>query len=125
MTTGSIPKRGTALADGRELIYFDDADTTLGPERSFDARILDPQPATATMRQDVLTGDWVSIAAALQNRTFTLRSIITRLRRRAPGTASRSRHATTWQSSRTAPRPSDPTLPANPTVRAASMTLRS
>ncbi|CAN5404661.1 galactose-1-phosphate uridylyltransferase [soil metagenome] len=66
----TIVKRPTVLADGRELIYFDDADTTLGPERSVDARTLDPRPASATMRQDVLTGEWVSIAAARQNRVF-------------------------------------------------------
>jgi len=68
--TPGIEIRPTTLADGRELIYFDDADTTLGPERSVDTRVLDPRPATATMRQDVLTGDWVSIAAARQNRVF-------------------------------------------------------
>ncbi|TPX06475.1 galactose-1-phosphate uridylyltransferase [Schumannella luteola] len=58
----------TRLADGRELIYFDDADTTLGPERRLDTRTLDARPETATMRLDVLTGEWVSIAAARQNR---------------------------------------------------------
>lgn len=68
--TGSIVVRPTVLADGRDLIYFDDADTTLGPERAVDARDLDPRPANATMRQDVLTGEWVSIAAARQNRAF-------------------------------------------------------
>ena len=66
----SIATRTTVLADGRELIYFDDADTTLGPDRKADARVLDPRPDTATMRQDVLTGDWVSIAASRQNRVF-------------------------------------------------------
>lgn len=70
MTAGGIAKHVTVLADGRELIYFDDADTALGPERAVDARTLDPRPPTATMRQDVLTGDWVSIAAARQNRVF-------------------------------------------------------
>ena len=65
-----ITKRTTVLADGRELIYFDDADTTLSGERAADARILDPRPATATMRQDVLTGEWISVAAARQNRVF-------------------------------------------------------
>lgn len=65
-----VLKRSTRLADGRELIYFDDPDTTLGPDRAADARDLDPRPATATMRQDVLTGDWVSVAAARQNRAF-------------------------------------------------------
>lgn len=66
----SITKRATVLSDGRELIYFDDADTTLTAERRVDARTLDPRPDTATMRQDVLTGEWVSIAASRQNRVF-------------------------------------------------------
>lgn len=65
-----ITKRPTTLADGRDLIYFDDVDTMLGAERAADARHLDPRPATATMRQDVLTGEWISIAAARQNRVF-------------------------------------------------------
>nr|WP_202401072.1 galactose-1-phosphate uridylyltransferase [Microbacterium sp. TL13] len=58
------------MADGRELIYFDDAGTALGPERAIDARELDPRPATATMRQDVLTGDWITVASNRQNRAF-------------------------------------------------------
>lgn len=65
-----VIKRATHLADGRELIYYDDPDTALSTERTVDARVLDPRPTTATMRQDVLTGDWVSIAAARQNRAF-------------------------------------------------------
>ncbi|GEP47253.1 galactose-1-phosphate uridylyltransferase [Microbacterium saccharophilum] len=65
-----VLKRPTRLADGRELIYYDDPATTLGPDRAVDARDLDPRPATATMRQDILTGDWVSVAAARQNRAF-------------------------------------------------------
>jgi len=58
------------MADGRELIYFDDPDTTLSPERAADSRHLGPRPENAVMRQDVLTGEWVSIAAARQNRVF-------------------------------------------------------
>jgi UDPglucose--hexose-1-phosphate uridylyltransferase len=65
-----ITMHPTTLADGRELIYFDDADTTLSGERAVDKRALDPRPETATMRQDVLTGEWISIAAARQNRAF-------------------------------------------------------
>ncbi|WP_345800564.1 galactose-1-phosphate uridylyltransferase [Microbacterium sp. AZCO] len=65
-----VVKRATRLADGRELIYFDDPDTTLGAERNVDARTLDPRPETATMRLDILTGDWISVAAARQNRAF-------------------------------------------------------
>ncbi|GGL01299.1 galactose-1-phosphate uridylyltransferase [Nocardia jinanensis] len=63
-----IVKRTAKLADGRDLIYYDDADTRLGPERRIDTRRLDPRPPTAVMRQDVLTGEWVSIAAARQAR---------------------------------------------------------
>ncbi|SJM49470.1 Galactose-1-phosphate uridylyltransferase [Frigoribacterium sp. JB110] len=63
-----VVKRQTRMPDGRELIYFDDADTQLPPERRADERALDPRPETASMRRDVLTGDWVSIAAARQNR---------------------------------------------------------
>lgn len=65
-----VIKRPTVLADGRELIYFDDPGTALGPERAVDARELAARPETATMRRDVLTGDWISVAAARQNRAF-------------------------------------------------------
>ena len=65
-----ITKRVHTLADGRELIYFDDAATVLPPDRAPDLRPPAPRPPTATMRQDVLTGEWVSIAAARQNRVF-------------------------------------------------------
>ena len=65
-----IAVRPTTLADGRELIYFDDRDSALPPERRADERHLDPRPPTATMRLDPLTGDWVSIATARQNRAF-------------------------------------------------------
>jgi len=37
-----ITKRVTYLSDGRELIYYDDADTALPAERKPDTR--DPQP---------------------------------------------------------------------------------
>lgn len=68
--SAGVIKRPHTLADGRELVYYDDADTTLPAERSADARDLDPRPATARMRQDVLSGEWVSIAASRQNRAF-------------------------------------------------------
>jgi UDPglucose--hexose-1-phosphate uridylyltransferase len=69
-TDPRIAVRPSRLADGRELIYFDDADTSLPPERALDERTLDPRPANAHMRQDPLTGEWISIAAARQNRVF-------------------------------------------------------
>ncbi len=66
----TITSQSDELADGREIIYFDDADTTLGPERSADTRDLPGRPPTASMRQDPLTGEWVSIASARQGRAF-------------------------------------------------------
>ena len=65
---GQITKRSHKLSDGRDLIYFDDADTVLAPDRGEDLREPAVRPPTATMRQDVLTGEWISIAAARQNR---------------------------------------------------------
>ena len=93
--TGSITKRVHALADGRELIYFDDADTTLPPERAARrARARAPRPPTATMRQDPLTGEWISIAAARQNRVVpAARPSSTRSRRRRRATRPRSRRS--------------------------------
>src|SRR5690606_8307466 len=76
------------LADGRELIYYDDADTTLGEHRAVDARTLDPRPDTATMRQDPLTGDWISIAAARQNRVFLPPAHLDPLAPQSPGNPS-------------------------------------
>jgi len=66
----TVRKLEHRMADGRQLIYYDDADSTLSPDRKPDTRRLDPRPDTAIMRQDPLTGDWISIAAARQNRVF-------------------------------------------------------
>ncbi|MEV4737462.1 MULTISPECIES: galactose-1-phosphate uridylyltransferase [unclassified Microbacterium] len=65
-----VVKRATTLADGRELLYFDDPATTLGPERAIDTRALDARGETATMRLDVLSGDWITVAANRQNRVM-------------------------------------------------------
>ena len=65
-----VVARSTHLSDGRELIYYDDPDTSLDAERRIDARALDPRPETATMRQDVLTGDWITFATTRQNRVL-------------------------------------------------------
>ncbi|WP_156761422.1 galactose-1-phosphate uridylyltransferase [Microbacterium karelineae] len=67
---GGVVKRPARLADGRELIYFDDPGTQLSAERRIDARDLDPRPGTATMRRDILTGEWITIAANRQNRAM-------------------------------------------------------
>ena len=65
-----VVKRPSRLADGRELIYFDDPDTSLPAERLADERDLAPRPDTAEMRRDVLTGDWITVAANRQNRAM-------------------------------------------------------
>ncbi|WP_159499397.1 galactose-1-phosphate uridylyltransferase [Microbacterium sp. 18062] len=65
-----VVKRTTHLADGRELIYFDDPGTVLPAHRSIDGRAPEHRPRTATMRQDVLTGDWIALATARQTRAY-------------------------------------------------------
>jgi UDPglucose--hexose-1-phosphate uridylyltransferase len=51
-------------------VYYDDAGTTLPPERLPDRRSLATRSPTAVMRQDPLTGEWVSVAAARSDRIF-------------------------------------------------------
>jgi UDPglucose--hexose-1-phosphate uridylyltransferase len=81
----AITKRETRLNDGRELIYFDDADTTLGPDRAADTRQPQPRPPVPVMRQDPLTGEWISITAARQNRAFLPPDELDPLAPSAPG----------------------------------------
>ncbi|MCQ9163537.1 MULTISPECIES: galactose-1-phosphate uridylyltransferase [unclassified Arthrobacter] len=61
----------TRLADGRELIYFDDG-ATARPHTAVDTRPLDPRSGadTGELRFDALTGDWVAVAAHRQGRTY-------------------------------------------------------
>lgn len=66
----AITKKTSKLADGRDLFYYDDAGSTLTPERKADLRNLGDRPAVAEMRLDSLTGEWISIAAARNNRAF-------------------------------------------------------
>ncbi len=78
MDTQSIWKSSALLADGREIIYFDEA-PGLGRAQAPDTRPLGPRtpgPALPEGRQewgirwDALAGEWVVIAAARQDRTF-------------------------------------------------------
>ncbi|MFB9668144.1 galactose-1-phosphate uridylyltransferase [Glutamicibacter nicotianae] len=57
------------LADGREAIFFADANTAL-PEPAADTRPLDPRREPGELRYDRLTGDWVAVAAHRQSRTY-------------------------------------------------------
>jgi UDPglucose--hexose-1-phosphate uridylyltransferase len=61
----------TLLADGRELIYFDDG-AVAHAHSAVDTRPLDPRSEanTGELRFDALTGDWVAIAAHRQTRTY-------------------------------------------------------
>ena len=68
-----VRRTSTTLADGRELIYFDDSEPYRSGAKSrevVDERPLGARPAAGTMRLDALTGDWVSIADHRQDRTF-------------------------------------------------------
>jgi UDPglucose--hexose-1-phosphate uridylyltransferase len=80
-----IAKRVTRLSDGRELIYFDDADTTLPPARKPDERPPQPRPPVPELRLDPLTGEWISIATARQNRAFLPPDDLDPLAPSAPG----------------------------------------
>lgn len=81
-----LRRTATRLADGRELVYFDDSPEYVSGERT--RRLDDPRPlpdrfAPVTgadgverpyegpeMRLDPLSGDWVPMAAHRMNRTF-------------------------------------------------------
>ncbi|MBO0820187.1 MAG: galactose-1-phosphate uridylyltransferase [Nocardiopsaceae bacterium] len=65
-----MTKRVSRLSDGRELIYFDDAGRALPAERRADTRPPQPRPPTPELRLDPLTGEWISVATARQNRVF-------------------------------------------------------
>jgi UDPglucose--hexose-1-phosphate uridylyltransferase len=64
------PRRSVRhLADGREIIYFDD--TPGAPDRSaVDTRDLPPRQPLSEIRRDPLTGEWTALAAHRQTRTY-------------------------------------------------------
>nr|WP_296073151.1 galactose-1-phosphate uridylyltransferase [uncultured Actinoplanes sp.] len=69
--TGGVRKTSRRMADGREIIYFDD--TPPYPAReAVDQRPLPPADTlnTPQMRFDPLTGEWIAVAAARNDRTF-------------------------------------------------------
>lgn len=72
-STHVVRKTSTTLADGRELLYFDDSEPWVSGEKTRDLVDTRPLPASESlsqMRLDVLTGDWVVIAAQRMDRTF-------------------------------------------------------
>jgi UDPglucose--hexose-1-phosphate uridylyltransferase len=57
------------LADGREIIYFDD-DAHVAAHDAVDTRDLPPVATRSQLRYDALVGEWVAIASHRQTRTF-------------------------------------------------------
>jgi UDPglucose--hexose-1-phosphate uridylyltransferase len=74
LADGLVRRTSDRMADGRELIYFDDREPYLTGRDSRvvpDARPLPPAAgAGSQLRYDVLTGEWVTIAAHRNTRTF-------------------------------------------------------
>lgn len=65
----SQPTRAT-LADGRDILYFDDAGSEPKPRVLVDERELPEQHPTSEIRRDPLTGEWVAYATHRMSRTF-------------------------------------------------------
>lgn len=61
-------KTTTKLADGRELIYYDRDESAQRDAR--DRRPLEPTASLAEIRRDPVLGDWVTVAAHRQARTY-------------------------------------------------------
>jgi UDPglucose--hexose-1-phosphate uridylyltransferase len=62
-----VKRTVTHLADGRELIYFDESDAAVRDET--DRRDLPPPPPASEIRYDPVLDEWVAIAAHRQTRT--------------------------------------------------------
>lgn len=67
--SGAVRRTQRVLADGREVIYFDD-DPGAPPREATDDRPLGERARAGAVRHDPLTGDWVAIAGHRQSRTF-------------------------------------------------------
>jgi len=71
--TTRVRQTVTHLADGRELIYFDDTQPFVSGAATrevHDRRDLPPVAAASEIRRDPLTGEWVTFAAHRMDRTF-------------------------------------------------------
>ena len=73
MAGGRVRLSTAALADGREILFYDDSDPYLSGRSDrvvVDERDLAPAGGGSTLRQDPLTGEWVAIASHRNTRTF-------------------------------------------------------
>ncbi|WP_317620667.1 galactose-1-phosphate uridylyltransferase [Actinoplanes sp. KI2] len=64
-----VRRSARRMPDGREIVYFDDTPPFRDRE-AVDLRSLPPAAAAPEMRRDPLTGEWVTIAAHRNDRTF-------------------------------------------------------
>lgn len=65
----TVTRTARRLADGREIIYFDDVSAG-DPRTATDTRPLEPHSSSSEMRLDPLTREWVAVASQRQSRTF-------------------------------------------------------
>lgn len=68
-----VRRTETRLADGRLLVYFDDTEpyaSGAATRELHDTRPLEPVRSAPVRRYDVLTGEWVTLAAHRMTRTF-------------------------------------------------------
>ncbi|HET9654131.1 MAG TPA: galactose-1-phosphate uridylyltransferase [Kineosporiaceae bacterium] len=73
LAAGRVRRTSGRLADGREILYFDDSPAYVTGQASrevTDTRPLPPAEGGSTLRYDVLTGEWVAIASHRNQRTF-------------------------------------------------------
>lgn len=63
-----MKKTSSRLADGREIIYYDESDDRA--RVLVDARPLPPMTSSSSVRYDAVAEEWVTIAAHRQDRTF-------------------------------------------------------
>jgi UDPglucose--hexose-1-phosphate uridylyltransferase len=64
------PRIDGKLFDGRDIFYFDDASSSLPAQRKQDTREVAERPATAELRYDPLTSEWITVASHRQQRAF-------------------------------------------------------
>ena len=68
-----VRRSAIRLSDGRELIYFDDTEPFVSgaaTRTESDTRRLGPAHTRSEIRLDVLTGEYVAIAAHRMDRTY-------------------------------------------------------
>ena len=67
---GAAHKTNTLLADGRELIYFDEPTNHADRTKIVDRRVLPTSHPSSTLRLDRILDEWVAIAGHRQTRTY-------------------------------------------------------